>query len=160
MMFDARQLTLSFKKTWSRNCTAADYEPWTPLSANASAPDCHLGQRETYTRRKADADCDVAFDAPLTAESEPCACSEADYLCDFCFERVGDQCVPQQSERCFNGLAFYRQCRPATNVAQNITFLSGYVLQPNNVCNDTLPGAVAHPFVTIPCQQVRGICAC
>ena len=76
-----------------KQCKSADYELFT-------APDCMLGARVSFTRRRATSPCyngkEWSHD-PATVE--PCACTASDYECDYGAMRTagGHACVPAVS---------------------------------------------------------------
>lgn len=65
---------------------ASDYEKWTPADRRLNGK-CLLGRTVTYVRRKRAARCDVpeAFQRPIDAQN--CACTAADFECDYGYER-------------------------------------------------------------------------
>ncbi|KAJ3145545.1 vacuolar protein sorting/targeting protein PEP1 [Geranomyces variabilis] len=82
---------------------------------------CFLGRKITYRRRKQGSFCSVAADDETVGEvkGEQCACTDADYECDFGFFMEGGECKltgkdPKQPENCpkdttFKGSSGYRK---------------------------------------------------
>ncbi|KAJ3158678.1 vacuolar protein sorting/targeting protein PEP1 [Geranomyces michiganensis] len=74
---------------------------------------CFLGRKISYLRRKQGSFCHVAADDESVGEvkGEKCACSDADYECDFGFFKDGNECKltgkdPKQPENCPKGTTF------------------------------------------------------
>lgn len=67
----------------SPNTRLSDYETWVPpLNSNQ----CILGQKETFVRRKKEANCYVpSGDEVLKVET--CECTFEDYECDYCYTK-------------------------------------------------------------------------
>ncbi len=115
-------IQLDFSNVKSRKCSDADFEDWT-----LGGQECILGQKTTYRRRKADADCYVGRDYS-SAPQKPvtCECTEADYECDFGFYRDGSgNCVlsgvdPKEPPTCQKG--------------QNYNGSNGYRKNPMSAC--------------------------
>jgi hypothetical protein len=57
-----------------RECTAADFEDWSPLGEK-----CLMGERYTYQRRKQDSVCVVSQDHQPVNKLTTCPCVEEDY---------------------------------------------------------------------------------
>lgn len=69
-----------------------DYELWTPNGK--VSPDCLLGVKMTYVRRRRDAQCYNPEMFEFMSSYETCACTEDDWECDFGYERdSSNQCV-------------------------------------------------------------------
>ncbi|KAI0351364.1 Oligoxyloglucan reducing end-specific cellobiohydrolase [Trametes cingulata] len=73
-------------------CGERDFEEW---KARSSTHECLMGHKQSYKRRRPDANCYVGekFLDPVPHE-EPCPCTDEDYECDYNFVRDGDKCVP------------------------------------------------------------------
>lgn len=89
---------LDFTGLHERTCGKGDFDEKWPARVNEKGePSCIMGHKQFYRRRKADADCviDEEFKDPVPI-FEPCECTEADFECDFNFERSPDrkQCIP------------------------------------------------------------------
>eukprot|EP01090_Pellita_catalonica_P001691 TRINITY_DN1144_c0_g1_i2.p1 TRINITY_DN1144_c0_g1~~TRINITY_DN1144_c0_g1_i2.p1 ORF type:complete len:826 (-),score=181.56 TRINITY_DN1144_c0_g1_i2:53-2530(-) len=86
---------LDFSTLHERECTADDYEEWSPKDGDGEF--CLLGEKRTYLRRKPDAKCfNPKFDEAEQKETKAdlCTCKREDYECDFCYDRdSNDKCV-------------------------------------------------------------------
>jgi len=69
-----------------RECTADDFEQWSPLGSK-----CLLGERYVYTRRKQDRPCAVNLEHESKEVISSCPCTEEDYECDFCYSPTGSR---------------------------------------------------------------------
>lgn len=93
---DGQQLAihLNFESSRKRKCVLdegdaakSDFELWSPTAANHT--ECHFGHEIQYWRRKREADCfvgDKFQEAPKIIQKN-CACTKADFECDFNFRR-------------------------------------------------------------------------
>jgi hypothetical protein len=88
-------VAIDFDDMHERKCknNNDDMEDWSARVDKDGKPTCLMGHTQTYRRRKADADCFVKneFIDPVPT-TEPCACSDDDFECDFNFVRDDDQC--------------------------------------------------------------------
>ena len=88
---------LDFDKLHERECEDKDFEKWYARKDKDDNPTCIMGHKQSYRRRKPDADCfvDQDFKDPVP-EFEDCECAEQDFECDFGFERRDDgkKCEP------------------------------------------------------------------
>lgn len=93
---DGTQLAihLNFENTHKRKCVLdetdaakSDFELWSPVAANHT--ECIFGHQIQYWRRKRDADCYVGdkFQENPKVIQKNCACTKADFECDFNFRR-------------------------------------------------------------------------
>ncbi|KAL7747853.1 vacuolar protein sorting/targeting protein PEP1 [Sorochytrium milnesiophthora] len=75
----------------------SDYELWNPAGGD-SDQGCLFGHKVQYYRRKPSADCSVGTSRPPPQRqvTERCACTRADYECDFNYvlNAASGQCVP------------------------------------------------------------------
>lgn len=73
----------------------SDFEKWYARYDEDKKPDCLMGHKEFYWRRKKDADCNAGnlYKEP-EVEEEICECQEHDFECDFNFVKDGEgKCV-------------------------------------------------------------------
>jgi photosystem II stability/assembly factor-like uncharacterized protein len=88
--------SLDFSGMHERKCENDDFEKWPARLDENGEPDCLMGHKQYYRRRRSDADCFVAEDfkdpEPIF---EPCKCTAEDFECDFNFVRSEDrkECV-------------------------------------------------------------------
>ena len=66
----------------------SDFELWSPREGTSQG--CLMGRELQYVRRKASARCYVG-ETPIATLERSCPCTESDYQCDFCYERVGEE---------------------------------------------------------------------
>ena len=94
---DAQVYSVDFSMLFPRQCSDADmagdpgsdFELWSPKESNGKTRGCLLGRELQYVRRKAGARCYVG-ETPIATLERSCPCTESDYQCDFCYERVGE----------------------------------------------------------------------
>lgn len=92
-------MTIDFSEMRERTCEDKDFDPkWPARLDEKKNPDCLMGHKQFYRRRKADADCFIGntqFKDPVP-EFEPCKCSKEDFECDTNYVRSTDRdrCVP------------------------------------------------------------------
>ncbi|KIJ36606.1 hypothetical protein M422DRAFT_260953, partial [Sphaerobolus stellatus SS14] len=117
---------LDFSPLRKKKCTPDQFEKW---FARTHDHECLMGHKQWYDRKKPDADCYVGdkFTDPIEHE-ENCACTDADYECDFNYVKVQDKCEPLGPEPIPAGVC--------TNGDPEETYMgsSGYRLIPGNTC--------------------------
>lgn len=89
--------SIDFSGLHERKCKKDDFEKWPARLDENGDPDCLMGQKQFFKRRKANADCfvDEEFkDSPPIFEA--CKCSVEDFECDYNFVRSddGNSCIP------------------------------------------------------------------
>lgn len=114
--------SIDFNGLHERKCEDDDFEYWNARLDKDGKPDCLMGRKQRYRRRKADAICfvDEEFKDPV-AEFEDCKCTNEDFECDYNFikSQDNDECVPagvmpvpegqcQGTEDTYNGSSGYR----------------------------------------------------
>ncbi|KAF9903168.1 vacuolar protein sorting/targeting protein PEP1 [Linnemannia zychae] len=109
------------------NVDRSDFEKWYARNLR-NQPDCLMGVKTWYWRRKADAECMVreAFSDPQKTE-EVCACTDEDFECDFNYVLTNGECVLAGKELMPEG-----SCKK-----EGDTYLgsSGYRKIPGNSCD-------------------------
>ena len=112
-----------------RKCNKDDFEKWPARLNEHGEPDCLMGHKQYFHRRKANADCfvDEEFKDPLPI-FEPCKCSSEDFECDYNFVRSEDRksCSPAVPLIPPKG-----QCQKPTDTYKGP---SGWRLIPGNSC--------------------------
>nr|VZI40107.1 unnamed protein product [Spirometra erinaceieuropaei] len=84
----------------TRNCTANDYEVWSPhedpVKGDSPNNGCLLGMKEFFYRLKEDSLCFTDANFHSLISSETCECTEADYECEYGYWRQmgSTECVP------------------------------------------------------------------
>ncbi|KAF4512470.1 hypothetical protein G6O67_001606 [Ophiocordyceps sinensis] len=81
-------VAISFEGLHERKCGDGDMEDWHARVDKDGNPTCIMGHKQTYRRRKKSAECFVKseFKDPVP-KLEDCECSDADFECDYNFER-------------------------------------------------------------------------
>lgn len=89
--------SIDFDGLHERKCKDDDFEKWPARLDENGDPDCLMGHKQFFKRRKANADCFVhqEFKDPEPT-FEPCKCSAEDFECDYNFVRSEDRkdCLP------------------------------------------------------------------
>ncbi|KAF8864345.1 Oligoxyloglucan reducing end-specific cellobiohydrolase [Acephala macrosclerotiorum] len=85
-------VAIDFDGLHERQCKDDDMEKWYARVDENGQPTCIMGQKQSYRRRKADADCFLKqeFKDPQYI-SEECECTDADFECDYNFIRSTDR---------------------------------------------------------------------
>lgn len=120
--------TLDFAGLHERKCKDDDFELWHARKTEDGKPGCIMGRRQSFRRRKPDADCFI-LDEFVDPEPkwETCKCTEEDYECDFNFVRKDDKCVPAGPIPVPKG-----QCKEGD---EHFEGSSGWRLIPGNKCD-------------------------
>lgn len=89
--------SIDFSSLDQRKCEKDDFEKWPARLDENGDPDCLMGHKQFFNRRKANADCfvDEEFKDPQPI-FENCKCTVEDFECDYNFVRSEDRksCVP------------------------------------------------------------------
>lgn len=84
-------MAIDFDGLHERTCGDDDMEDWHARADKDGKPTCIMGHKQTFRRRKKSADCFVKSDfKEPEPKTEDCECSDADFECDFNFQRDGD----------------------------------------------------------------------
>lgn len=90
--------SIDFADLHEGKCKKADFEKWYARLDSKGEPDCLMGRKQYYMRRKAQADCFVQskFEDP-EPQYEVCVCSAEDFECDYNFvkDEKSGKCLPQ-----------------------------------------------------------------
>ncbi|KAL7422736.1 vacuolar protein sorting/targeting protein PEP1 [Cryptotrichosporon argae] len=134
---------LDFAPLQHRQCTDRDFERW--YARSSEGEECLMGHKQWYQRRKLDAQCYVGnkFQDPVGHE-ENCACTDADYECDFNFVRQDGDCVAAGPEPVPAGT-----CSRPTDTYKGS---SGYRKIPGNTCEG---GVRKDTPITKSCELAR-----
>ncbi|KFO32356.1 VPS10 domain-containing receptor SorCS1 [Fukomys damarensis] len=117
---------VDYKSIFDRRCAQEDYRPW-KLHSQGEA--CIMGAKRTYKKRKSERKCMQGKYAGAM-ESEPCVCTEADFDCDYGYERHSNgQCLPAFW---FNPSSLSKDC----SVGQSYLNSTGYRKVVSNNCTD------------------------
>ena len=130
-------IALDFNEVFDRQCKLdkndldkGDYEKWYARVDDDKKPDCLMGRKQFFYRRKKDADCSAGklFEEP-EAESEVCECQDQDFECDFNFVREDGKCVRAKGAKLPIPA---NECKKPTDTYKG---KSGYRKIPGNVCS-------------------------
>ncbi|EMT62028.1 Vacuolar protein sorting/targeting protein 10 [Fusarium odoratissimum] len=84
-------IAINFEGMEKRTCESKDMESWYARVDDKGAATCIMGHKQTYNRRKKSADCFLKADF---RDPEPvienCECADADFECDYNFQRDPD----------------------------------------------------------------------
>ncbi|KAM0787341.1 hypothetical protein ACM66B_003430 [Microbotryomycetes sp. NB124-2] len=121
---------VDFEALKKRKCGKNDLEKWYARTLGKE-PDCLMGHKQWFMRRKPDADCVIGdkFQDPVGVE-EDCPCDDEDYECDYNFAPDSTDpsiCIPVGPEPIPEG-----QCVKSSDKFKGS---SGYRLIPGNTCN-------------------------
>jgi hypothetical protein len=89
-------LKIDFEGLHERMCKKDDFETWFARVDADGKPTCIMGHKQSFGRRKPNADCFLEeFMTPIPT-FEPCTCNFNDFECDYNFERSEDRktCKP------------------------------------------------------------------
>jgi photosystem II stability/assembly factor-like uncharacterized protein len=89
-------IAIDFEGLDKRTCESKDMEDWHARIDEDGNPTCVMGHKQTYSRRKKDADCFMRADfKDPEPQIDNCECSDDDFECDFNFQRSEDrsECV-------------------------------------------------------------------
>ncbi|KAF7592380.1 vacuolar protein sorting/targeting protein PEP1 [Aspergillus hancockii] len=86
--------SIDFSGLHERKCGNDDFEKWPARLDEDGNPDCLMGHKQFYRRRKANADCfvDEEFKDPEPI-FEPCKCTVEDFECEYKRTEDGKGCV-------------------------------------------------------------------
>ncbi|XP_073096559.1 VPS10 domain-containing receptor SorCS1 isoform X6 [Manis javanica] len=117
---------VDYKSIFDRRCAEEDYRPW-QLHSQGEA--CIMGAKRIYKKRKSERKCMQGKYAGAM-ESEPCVCTEADFDCDYGYERHSSgQCLPAFW---FNPSSLSKDC----SLGQSYLNSTGYRKVVSNNCTD------------------------
>uniref|UniRef100_A0A667Y410 Sortilin related VPS10 domain containing receptor 1 n=1 Tax=Myripristis murdjan TaxID=586833 RepID=A0A667Y410_9TELE len=83
---------IDFRSIFSHRCTSEDYLTW---QLHNEGEVCIMGVKRIFQKLKTNARCVKTRDQHISQMSDPCPCTEADFECDYGFERQSDgSCTP------------------------------------------------------------------
>ncbi|XP_069548903.1 VPS10 domain-containing receptor SorCS1-like [Brachyistius frenatus] len=102
---------IDFRSIFQQQCTSEDYLTW---QLNNEGEVCIMGMKRIFQKLKANVRCVKARDQYISQMSDSCPCTEADFECDYGFERqIDGSCtlsfwfVPSAtSKNCITGDSF------------------------------------------------------
>ncbi|XP_066457586.1 VPS10 domain-containing receptor SorCS1 [Eleutherodactylus coqui] len=117
---------VDYKSIFDRRCNPEDYLPW-QLHSQGEA--CIMGAKRTYMKRRSEKKCMQGKYAGAMS-SEPCVCTEADFECDYGYERHSNgQCLPAFW---YNPSSLSKDC----SLGQSYLNSTGYRKVVSNNCTD------------------------
>ncbi|XP_069467857.1 VPS10 domain-containing receptor SorCS1-like isoform X3 [Ambystoma mexicanum] len=117
---------VDYKSIFDRRCTREDYRPW-QLHSQGEA--CIMGAKRTYKKRRSEKKC-MQGKYGSAMSSEPCVCTEADFECDYGYERHSNgQCLPAFW---YNPSSLSKDC----SFGQSYLNSTGYRKVVSNNCTD------------------------
>ncbi|KFU85373.1 VPS10 domain-containing receptor SorCS1, partial [Chaetura pelagica] len=123
---DWQLVKVDYKSIFDRRCAEEDYRPW-QLHSQGQA--CIMGAKRIYRKRKSEKKCmQGKFAGAMT--SEPCVCTDADFDCDYGYERHSNgQCLPAFW---YNPSSLSKDC----SLGQSYLNSTGYRKVVSNNCTD------------------------
>ncbi|XP_034043575.1 LOW QUALITY PROTEIN: VPS10 domain-containing receptor SorCS1 [Thalassophryne amazonica] len=117
---------IDFRSIFNRRCTEADYQTW--HLHNQGEP-CLMGVKRIYRKLKPTSRCVMGKTYSVSMTSGPCDCTEADFECDYGYERRSNgKCTPafwfhpsSASRSCTTGMTFLNSTGYRKVVSNNCT---------------------------------------
>ncbi|KAI3363291.1 hypothetical protein L3Q82_011915 [Scortum barcoo] len=83
---------IDFRSIFQQRCTSDDYLTW---QLHSEGEVCIMGMKRIFQKLKANVRCVKARDQYISQMSDSCPCTEADFECDYGFERqIDGSCTP------------------------------------------------------------------
>ncbi|XP_055018602.1 LOW QUALITY PROTEIN: VPS10 domain-containing receptor SorCS1-like [Boleophthalmus pectinirostris] len=126
---------VDFRSIFMHRCTSDDYTMW---QVHDQGQACIMGMKRGFQKLKANARCVKARDQYVPQKSDSCPCTEADFECDYGFERHSDgSCTPSfwfipsaTSRDCITGDTFLNTTGYRKALSNNCTEGSGLKYSP------------------------------
>ncbi|CAL8331020.1 unnamed protein product [Merluccius merluccius] len=117
---------IDFRSIFNRRCTEADYQTW---HLHDQGEPCLMGVKRIYRKLKPTARCVMGKGYSVTMTSAACDCTEADFECDYGYDRRTDgKCSPafwfhpsSMSRSCTTGKTFLKSTGYRKVVSNNCT---------------------------------------
>ncbi|XP_036402233.1 VPS10 domain-containing receptor SorCS1-like isoform X1 [Megalops cyprinoides] len=139
---------IDFRSIFNRRCKEGDYQTW--HLHNQGEP-CIMGVKRIYRKLKPTARCVMGKDYSVTMTSEPCDCTEADFECDYGYERrSGGKCSPAFW---FSPSSMARGCTTGNSFLNS----TGYRKVVSNNCTDGVLEQYTARKQRCPTQAPRGV---
>ncbi|KAG1467598.1 hypothetical protein G6F56_004322 [Rhizopus delemar] len=153
---NVQAIQLDFSTVFSRQCqlnpdeSRSDFEKWYARDIT-DGPDCLMGHEQMFYRRKAQSECYVGreFQDPQT-ETKTCACTRADYECDYNFVRNSNG----DCERVGPDRILAVECNSKDDYYAGS---SGYRVVPGNTCVPPSHGRLDAPVNRKCSENIAGI---
>jgi hypothetical protein len=126
---------IDFSGLHEDKCGKNDFEPWAARRDEKGEPMCVMGHKQTFQRRKWDANCFVEEDfKDPEPQFEPCDCDEVrDYECDYNFKPSGEG----KDKKCEMSQAWKLPDNACKNGEKTYKSSSGWRKIPGNQCKGT-----------------------
>ncbi|XP_020494740.2 VPS10 domain-containing receptor SorCS1 isoform X2 [Labrus bergylta] len=117
---------IDFRSIFNRRCTEADYQTW---HLHDEGEPCLMGVKRIYRKLKPPSRCVMGKTYSVSMTSGPCDCTEADFECDYGYERrTNGKCTPAfwfhpstMSRSCTTGMTFLNSTGYRKVVSNNCT---------------------------------------
>ncbi|XP_049577470.1 VPS10 domain-containing receptor SorCS1 isoform X2 [Syngnathus scovelli] len=139
---------IDFRSIFSRRCSEADYQTW---HLHDQGEPCLMGVKRIYRKLKPTSRCVMGKLYSVSMSSGPCDCTEADFECDYGYDRRTDgKCTPAFW---FHPSAMSRSC------PTGMTFLNstGYRKVVSNNCTDGVIVEYTAKRQHCPMQAPKGL---
>ncbi|KAL4802632.1 hypothetical protein BDV18DRAFT_147042 [Aspergillus unguis] len=139
---------IDFGGLHERKCEDEDFDDHWPARLDENGdPDCLMGHKQFFRRRKANADCFVAeaFNSSMS-KFEPCKCTAEDFECEGTLTEDGQTCVPSKAQTPPEG-----KC---TNPSDKFMGPSGWRMIPGNAC-EREGGVELDKDMELPCKDAN-----
>lgn len=142
---------IDFSDLHERKCEKDDFEKWPARLDEKGEPDCLMGHKQFFNRRKANADCFIGeeFKDPKPI-FEPCKCTVEDFECDYNFVRTED------GKNCTLAAPLSPPASQCRNPSDTYKGPSGWRLIPGNACIRE-GGTNLDKGIERPCNESPGI---
>uniref|UniRef100_A0A096M5H9 Sortilin related VPS10 domain containing receptor 1 n=1 Tax=Poecilia formosa TaxID=48698 RepID=A0A096M5H9_POEFO len=119
-------LKIDFRPIFEKRCTSEDYMTW---QLHNEGEVCIMGMKRIFQKLRANVRCVKARDQYISQMSDSCVCTEADFECDYGFERqVDGSCtsafwfIPSASTQdCITGDSFFNTTGYRKALSNNCT---------------------------------------
>ncbi|XP_023255081.1 VPS10 domain-containing receptor SorCS1-like [Seriola lalandi dorsalis] len=117
---------IDFRSIFQQWCTSEDYLTW---QLHSEGEVCIMGMKRIFQKLKANVRCVKARDQYISQMSDSCPCTEADFECDYGFERqIDGSCTPAfwfvpsaASRDCITGDSFFNTTGYRKALSNNCT---------------------------------------
>ncbi|XP_012512203.1 PREDICTED: VPS10 domain-containing receptor SorCS2 [Propithecus coquereli] len=151
---DWELVKVDFRPSFSKQCSEDDYSSWDLTNLQGSR--CIMGQQRSFRKRKSTSWCvkGRSFTSALT--SRVCECRDADFLCDYGFERSSSS--ESEADKCSANF-WFNPLSPPDDCALGQTYTSslGYRKAVSNVCEGGVDLQQSPVQLQCPLMPPRGL---
>lgn len=120
---------LDFDELHERKCDKDDFEDWVARLDEKGEPDCLMGHKQIFRRRKSDAECFIKDEFTIDhPKAEKCKCSAEDFECDYNFKRSED------GKKCLPAVELHTPADTCKKPSDTFVGPSGWRLIPGDTC--------------------------